>query len=65
MSDVKPEEAKPMTPDEAISLLDQVCGQVSLTRENHTRVLVAVGIVRRAIENGHGAKLPKAGDAAT
>lgn len=56
MDEIKPKEKKQMTADEAISLLDQVCGTVSLTRENHTRVLVAVGVVRNAIKNGDGAK---------
>ena len=56
MSEVKPEEKKSMSPDDAISFLDQICGQVSLTRENHTRVLVAVGVVRNAIKNGDGGK---------
>lgn len=46
-------ENKPMDPEQAISLLDQVCAQVSLNRENHQRVLVALGVMRNAIKNGH------------
>jgi len=42
-------ENKPMDPQQAISLLDQVCAQVSLTRENHQRVLVAVGCLKQAL----------------
>ena len=48
-------ENKPMDPQQAISLLDQVCAQVSLTRENHQRVLVALGVMRNAIKNGNDA----------
>lgn len=47
---------KEMKPEEAISFLDQVCAQVSLTRENHQRVLVAVGIMKNAIKNGNDAQ---------
>jgi len=49
-------ENKPMDPEQAISLLDQVCAQVSLNRENHQRVLVAIGIMKNAIKNGANAK---------
>ncbi len=42
-------ENKPMDAEQAISLLDQVCAQVSLTRENHQRVLVAVGVLKKAL----------------
>jgi len=43
---------KEMQPEEAISLLDQVCAQVSLTRENHQRVLVAINVMKNAVKNG-------------
>lgn len=42
-------EQKLMDAEQAISLLDQVCAQVSLTRENHQRVLVAVGVLKKAL----------------
>lgn len=49
-------EQKQMKPEQAISLLDQVCAQVSLNRVNHQRVLVAIGVMRNAIKNGHDPK---------
>ena len=49
-------EKKQMDPEQAISLIDQVCAQVSLNRENHQRVLVALGVMRNAINNGHDPK---------
>lgn len=46
-------ENKPMDAEQAISLLDQVCAQVSLTRENHQRVLVAVGVIKKLASDNH------------
>ena len=45
-------EVKTMEPQEAIALLDQVCATVSLTREIHAKVLVAVSVMKNAIKNG-------------
>lgn len=52
-------ENKPMDAEQAISFLDQICAQVSLTRENHQRVLVAFNVMKNAIKNGTD---PKAAD---
>jgi len=43
---------KEMQPTEALTLVDQVCAQVSLTRENHQRVLVAINVMKNAMKNG-------------
>lgn len=52
-------ENKPMDAEQAISMVDQICAQVSLTRENNQRVLVAINVLRNAIKNGAD---PKAAD---
>lgn len=54
-------ENKPMDAEQAISLLDQVCAQVSLTRENHQRVLVAVGVIKKLASDNHNGILKRDG----
>ncbi len=40
-----------MSAQEALKLLDEICGQVSLNRASHSKVVAAVKILAQAIQS--------------